>query len=176
MKTDILIVGSGVSGLYCALKLPRDKKITLICKGKMRECDSYLAQGGICTLRDDSDFDAFFEDTLRAGHYENNKESVRLMIEGSRAVCDDLISYGVRFNRDENGELAYTKEGAHSSPRILYHADITGKEITEGLIRSVLALDNVTVLEDTTLIDIIESDGECVGGVVSCVGEICLYA
>lgn len=168
MKTDILIVGSGVSGLYCALKLPRDKKITLICKGKMRECDSYLAQGGICTLRDDSDFDAFFEDTLRAGHYENNKESVRLMIEGSRAVCDDLLSYGVRFNRDENGALAYTKEGAHSSPRILYHADITGKEITEGLIRSVLALDNVTVLEDTTLIDIIESDGECVGGVVSC--------
>lgn len=172
MKADVLIVGSGVSGLYCALKLPRDKKIVLICKGKMRECDSYLAQGGICTLRDNSDFDAFFEDTMRAGHYENNKESVKLMIEGAGAVTNDLISYGVRFNRDESGNLAYTKEGAHSSPRILYHADVTGKEITEKLIEAVLSLDNVKVFEDTTLIDIIEHEGKCVGGVVSSKGGV----
>lgn len=165
MKTDILIVGSGCAGLYCAMKLPRDKKITVITKGALRECDSYLAQGGICVLRDEDDFEPFFEDTMRAGHYQNDKTSVSLMINGSRAVIDDLISYGVEFTRNGDRELLYTKEGAHSNSRILYYRDITGKAITEGLINAVSALDNVTVLEHTTLLDIIE-DGECHGAII----------
>ena len=68
MKTDILIVGSGCSGLYCALMLPRDKKITIITKADAESSDSFLAQGGICMLKDESDYDNYFEDTLRAGH------------------------------------------------------------------------------------------------------------
>ncbi|MBR2296370.1 MAG: L-aspartate oxidase [Clostridia bacterium] len=166
MKTDVLIVGSGCAGLYCALKLPRDKKITIITKGALRDCDSYLAQGGICVLRDEGDYDAFFEDTMRAGHYENDTTSVELMIKNSRAVIDDLISYGVEFAREEDGSLAYTREGAHSNHRILYYQDITGKAITEGLICAVSKLDNVTILEYVTLLDIIERDGECFGGVI----------
>ena len=80
MKTDILIVGSGCSGLYCALNLPREKQITIITKSDVKSSDSYLAQGGICMLKDDSDYDSYFEDTMKAGHYENDRESVSIMI------------------------------------------------------------------------------------------------
>jgi aspartate oxidase len=130
MKTDILIVGSGCSGLYCALNLPREKQITIITKSDVKSSDSYLAQGGICMLKDDSDYDSYFEDTMKAGHYENDRESVSIMIRSSQDVIHDLIGFGVDFAHDENGNLAFTREGAHSDKRILFHEDITGKEIT----------------------------------------------
>ena len=108
MKTDILIVGSGVAGLYCALNLPKDKNIIVVTKNKARRSDSYLAQGGICVLRDEKDYDAFFEDTMKAGHYENNPDSVHIMIHSSREVISDLVSFGVRF--EMNGEkFTYTR-------------------------------------------------------------------
>lgn len=68
-------------------------------------------------MKDENDYDSYFEDTMRAGHYENNKESVDIMIRSSRDVINDLVGYGVRFEK-ENGEFAYTKEGAHSTSRI----------------------------------------------------------
>ena len=105
MKTDILIVGSGCSGLYCALNLPREKQITIITKSDVKSSDSYLAQGGICMLKDDSDYDSYFEDTMKAGHYENDRESVSIMIRSSQDVIHDLIGFGVDFARDENGNL-----------------------------------------------------------------------
>ena len=74
MKTDILIVGSGVAGLYCALNLPAEKRIVIVTKDTASKSDSQLAQGGICVLRDENDYDAFYEDTMRAGHYENNPD------------------------------------------------------------------------------------------------------
>lgn len=95
MKTDILIVGSGCSGLYCALNLPREKQITIITKSDVKSSDSYLAQGGICMLKDDSDYDSYFEDTMKAGHYENDRESVSIMIRSSQDVIHDLIGFGV---------------------------------------------------------------------------------
>ncbi|MBQ8399394.1 MAG: FAD-binding protein, partial [Clostridia bacterium] len=73
MKTDSLIIGCGVAGLYCALNLPKDKNVTVVTKNVAPKSDSYLAQGGICVLRDENDYKAFFDDTLKAGHYENNK-------------------------------------------------------------------------------------------------------
>ena len=76
IKTDVVIVGTGVAGMFSALKLPRDKKIVIITKEDMRSSDSFLAQGGICVLRDENDYDSYFEDTMKAGHYENRKESV----------------------------------------------------------------------------------------------------
>lgn len=166
MKTDILIVGSGCAGLYCALSLPRDKKITIITKSDVESCDSFLAQGGICVLKDAQDYEAFFEDTLRAGHYENDKTSVDIMIRSSRDVINELISYGVDFQKDAKGNLSYTKEGAHSEKRILFHEDITGREITSKLLAAVRKLSNVTILEHTTLLDIIERDNVCYGAVL----------
>ena len=162
MKTDIVIVGTGVSGLYCALNLPRDKKIVMVTKADDDKSDSFLAQGGICVLKDENDYDSYFEDTMRAGHYENNKESVDIMIRSSRDVINDLVGYGVRFEK-ENGEFAYTKEGAHSTSRILFHEDITGKEITSHLLTAVKELDNVTIIENFTMVDIIEENNECFG-------------
>ena len=128
MKTDILIIGSGCSGLYCALQLPADKQITIITKADLESSDSFLAQGGMCMLKSDSDYDSYFEDTMKAGHYENDKKSVDIMIRSSQDVVKDLLSYGVDFKRDEDGALAFTREGAHSTKRILFHEDIICRE------------------------------------------------
>lgn len=162
-KSDVIIVGSGVAGLYCALKLPEDLNITIITKADPEECDSWLAQGGICVLRNEEDYQDYFEDTLRAGHYENDRDSVDIMIRSSTELIEDLVSYGVDFERDENGNLKYTREGAHSAPRILFHQDVTGEEITSTLLRQVRALDNVTIYDHTTMIDIIKKDDHCQG-------------
>ena len=161
IKTDIVIVGTGVAGLYGALNLPEDKKILMITKSDLESSDSFLAQGGICVLHDENDYDSFFEDTMKAGHYENRKESVDIMIRNSRDVINDLLEYGVDFEREANGELAYTREGAHAKPRILYHEDITGQEITSTLLERVKERENITLKEYTTMTDLIVEDGVC---------------
>ena len=114
MKTDVLIAGTGCSGLYCALNLPRDKQILMITKSDLESNDSFLAQGGMCMWKAPEDYDSYFEDTMKAGHYENDKKSVEIMIKSSPDVVKELVSYGVEFERDENGNLLYTREGAHS--------------------------------------------------------------
>ncbi len=162
MKTDIIIVGCGVAGLYCALNLPEDKNITLVTKNIARKSDSFLAQGGICVLRDEEDHEAFFEDTMKAGHYENNPESVEIMIGSSQDVISDLVSFGVQF--EKNGEsFNYTREGAHSRPRILFHEDETGKEITSHLLESVRRRKNITLIENFTMVDLICYNNTCHG-------------
>lgn len=162
MKTDIVIVGCGVAGLYCALNLPKDKNITVVTKNEAPKSDSFLAQGGICVLRDEEDFKPFFEDTMKAGHYENNPDSVEIMIRSSRDVIGDLVSFGVRF--EKNGEsFNYTREGAHSRPRILFHEDETGKEITSHLLESARSRENITLIENFTVVDLICGDNVCNG-------------
>lgn len=163
LTTDIVIAGTGVGGLYCALNLPPDKDIIMITKATAEESDSFLAQGGICMLKNDDDYDSYFEDTMKAGHYENNKESVDIMIRSSRDIISDLIGYGVDFKRDEDGALAFTKEGAHSTPRICFHEDETGKEITSRLLRAVQSRNNIKIIENCRMIDLIETDGRCAG-------------
>lgn len=161
-ETDVVIAGTGVGGLFTALNLPRDTQIVMITKSDLKSSDSFLAQGGICVMRDEEDYDGYFEDTMRAGHYENRKESVDIMLRGSREVIDALVGYGVEFAR-ENGEFLYTREGAHSRPRILFHEDITGEEITSKLLAGVKRCPNITIYEYTTMTDIIEEDGMCRG-------------
>lgn len=162
MKTDILIVGSGVAGLYCALNLPEEKNIMIVTKNKARKSDSFLAQGGICVLRDENDYDAFYEDTMKAGHYENNPDSVHIMIHSSQEVIADLVSFGVRFEKNRE-EFTYTKEGAHSQPRILFHEDETGKEITSHLLEAARSRENITIVENYTMVDLICDNNECRG-------------
>ena len=162
MKTDIVIIGCGVAGLYCALKLPTNKSIVIVTKDKADQSDSFLAQGGICVLHDEQDYDAFYEDTMRAGHYENNPQSVDIMIRSSKAVISDLVDFGVRFKTDGKN-FVYTKEGAHSRPRILFHKDETGKEITSHLLECVKKRSNITLIENYTMVDIICDDDACRG-------------
>lgn len=164
IKTDILIVGSGAAGLYCALKLPKEKQIVIITKEDAESSDSFLAQGGMCVLKSEEDYDSYFEDTMRAGHYENRKESVDIMIRSSQEIVKELMGYGVQFEQ-EDGKLLYTREGGHSTHRIVFHKDVTGKEITSKLLTAVKKCDNVKLLEYTTMIDLLTDGKECSGAV-----------
>ncbi len=162
-KYDVIIVGAGVAGLNCALHLPKDKKILLICKGSAEKSDSYLAQGGICRMQGEEDYESYFADTMRAGHSKNNPAAVECMIKSSPQVIDELISLGVDFARNPDGSLDATREGGHSKNRICFHKDCTGKEITSRLMNSVSALKNVEIVPETTMLDIIADGNECFG-------------
>ncbi len=164
-EADVIIVGCGVAGLYCALNLPEDKRILLITKSSSEMSDSYLAQGGICVLKEEGDYESFILDTLKAGHFENSMAAVEQMVQKSPEVIRDLMSFGVEFEQKE-GKLLYTREGAHSLPRILYHKDITGEEITSKLLARVKEKKNVTVMEHTEMIDLICGGNRCCGIIV----------
>ena len=163
---DVIIVGTGVAGLNCAIHLPKDKKVAVICKGTPDRSDSYLAQGGICRLQGREDFESYFADTMRAGHSENDPVAVECMINSSEEICDELISLGVRFARNADGTLAVTREGGHSRSRVCFHEDCTGKEITERLLERAESLENVTVIPNTTMLDIITDGESCYGLIV----------
>ena len=164
-QTDVVIVGTGAAGLFCALKLPAQYKVLMLTKDEVDQSDSFLAQGGMCMLRGEEDYDSYFEDTMKAGHYENNKASVDVMIRSSNQIAQDLIGYGVDFERDGD-ELAFTREGGHSRPRILFHEDITGKEITSKLLARAQERENITILDHTMMLDIICGEDGCEGLVI----------
>ena len=164
---DVLIVGSGAAGLYCALNLPENYDVLIITKDEADNSDSFLAQGGMCMLRGEEDYDNYFEDTMKAGHFENDERTVEVMIRSSNSIVRDLIRYGVQFEHDSKGNLAFTKEGAHSNARIVFHEDITGKEITSTLYARVKERSNIKILEHTTMLDVIAKDNICYG-VVAC--------
>lgn len=164
---DVVIVGTGAAGLFCALNFPENKRICIITKSAADESDSFLAQGGICMLRGEEDYEDYFEDTMRAGHYENNEKTVDLMIRSSNSVIRDLLRMGVRFEREDDGSLAFTKEGAHSQPRILFHEDVTGREITSTLLERAKEKENIEIYEYVTMLDIICDNNVCGGLVVA---------
>lgn len=166
-KYDVVIVGTGVAGLFAALSIAPQYKILMISKDMIENSDSYLAQGGICTLKEPADFDSFLEDTLRAGRYENNTDSVKVMIENSPKIMDRLVEYGVLFDQNKDGTYEYTREGAHSTYRILHHKDVTGKEITNKLLNNVRNRSNITLREYTKMIDLLIEDNVCHGVVIS---------
>ncbi len=174
IKTDVLIAGTGVAGLCCALNLPADMRVLMLSKAKADESDSFLAQGGICMLRGEEDFAAYFEDTMRAGHYENDPDAVRLMLASSQDMISELVENGVQFARDGEGNFRFTREGGHSRPRILFHDDVTGREITSKLLARVRERKNVRILEQAELVDLICTRGRggvCGGGVVRSVAD-----
>ncbi len=163
---DVIVVGTGVAGLYTCLNLAKEKKILLLTKDEVLNCDSYLAQGGICTLLDEKDYKPYFEDTLKAGRFENDLIAVHDMLVQSKTIISDLILKGVDFDKNIDGSLNYTREGGHSTFRILHHQDITGKEITSKLYGRVKELDNVTIKEFALVMDILEQDNSCCGVIV----------
>jgi L-aspartate oxidase len=170
-KYDVLIIGTGIAGLYTACNLKEDIKILIITKNKLRDCNSYLAQGGISTLRDIEDKEVFIEDTLRAGNYKNKLKAVAQIVENSTDNINRLLSLGVDFDKDFH-ELNYTREGGHSKFRIVHSKDETGKEVIEKLVNYVFSKENITILEEATLLDIIQYKNRCIGGIIEHRNEI----
>jgi len=167
-RFDVIIAGAGAAGLYCALLLDPGLDILLLSKTRLRECNSYLAQGGITTVPQE-DKPSFVRDTLLAGQEENDPAAVELLAEKAPETLERLIAFGMPFSR-ENGQIAYAKEGAHSRRRIAYAKDETGKFLMETLLAQLSARKNITVWEQCALIDILRQpeDGEpaCLGALV----------
>ncbi len=170
-ETDVLIAGSGVAGLYCALHIRNDLKVLVLSKSDLTETDTYLAQGGISTALNEEDIPLFVEDTLKAGDYENNTEAVSVLAKESIENIMELIRYGLQLDKHNSG-LSYTREGAHSVNRIVHQKDETGKAVAETLIEEASRRGNIELWEHTTMVDILKEGGRCVGGVLMKDGEI----
>ncbi|QVK19424.1 L-aspartate oxidase [Mycoplasmatota bacterium] len=163
---DLIVIGSGLAGIYTALNVTSEKKVLLISKDEIRISNSSLAQGGIAgeIQNDDIAYQKHIEDTLLAGAYLNNRDALETLVYESSHNLNKLIHYGVNFDRDDEGNLLLTREGGHSERRILHAGgDATGKEIINALISLVLHKDNITVLENTMAIDLIIDNNTCLG-------------
>lgn len=163
---DIVIIGSGVSGLYSALNLRKDLKILVVCKDKITITNTYLAQGGISVAKDKNDIQLFIEDTLKAGQYKNDIKAVRVLAEESADNINELINLGLNFDIDNNGNIDFTREGAHSVNRIVHTKDNTGESVEKTLIDNIKKRTNIKVYENTYFADLIEKNNVCSGVVL----------
>ncbi|PJI07305.1 MULTISPECIES: L-aspartate oxidase [Clostridium] len=163
LYTDVLVIGTGVAGLYSSLSLNRDIKVTLLTKSTVSECNTYLAQGGISTALNTEDEPLFVEDTLKAGQYRNIKESVEILASESRENIRELINIGMNFDKNKDGSLNYTREGAHSVNRIVHSTDETGKVVFETLLNEVKKRDNIKIIENIAVFDLISQNNVCFG-------------
>ena len=151
---DVIIAGTGVGGLYTALCLPESLKILVISKRELELCNSALAQGGVAAVYkpvDDDNITLHTNDTLIAGGFKNNPDSVKVLVTEAAQEIQHILDIGVDFDRDENGELNRTLEGGHSRRRIFHHKDSTGAEVTAKIRAAVIKLPNVTVLDNALL-------------------------
>ncbi|MBR1619023.1 L-aspartate oxidase [bacterium] len=169
-KYSAVIVGSGISGLYTALKLEQNcfgSKILLITKSTLGESNSYYAQGGMVAVLKDNNADSVeshIKDTLVAGAGLNDENTVKFISENSDRVVKDLLDFGVQFDRDENGNFKLTKEAAHSVRRILHSGgDATGREMEIALVKAVKENKNIEVRENTAVVDLLVENNVCNG-------------
>ncbi len=148
---SVVIVGSGLAGLYGALNFPEDIDILMLSKKERHQSNSSLAQGGVaCVLDLENDsYDLHIEDTLIAGSRVNDIDAVTQLVEEGPGDVLRTIDYGVEYDRDENGELIKTLEGGHCRRRILHHKDTSGKEMVDKLVLAVEKLPNVTLSDET---------------------------
>lgn len=163
-QCDVLIVGTGVSALYSCLNLSENTKIIMVSKGTVKDCNSYLAQGGISTALNAMDIDSFIEDTLIAGQRVNDINSVTVLAEESKDNILKLDSLGVPFDKTSDNTFEYTREGAHSVNRIVHCKDKTGEIVSTHLFNLVKAKPNVEILENCTLCDLIVENRTAIGG------------
>ncbi|MCT7551482.1 L-aspartate oxidase [Aliarcobacter butzleri] len=130
MIYDYIIVGTGVAGLNAARLIPKDKRVLILCKMSTWNCNTFWAQGGIASAVDESDIPTHIKDTLEAGVNYNDKNAVELLSHKSISTIKNLIHDGMKFDLNNEGKLAYTKEAAHSRNRILHaDGDATGRMI-----------------------------------------------
>lgn len=155
LKTDVLVIGSGIAGLFTALKVSEYADVILITKKNKSESNTNYAQGGIASVMDSTDsFEKHIQDTLIAGAGLCNKKNVEILVHEGPDRIRDLIQLGTEFTR-KDGHLDLAKEGGHSMPRIVHAADLTGQEIERALIENVNSKKNIRVIENTLAIDLI---------------------
>ena len=156
MKTDFLVIGSGSAGLSFALKAAAHGHVTVVTKGELVECNTNYAQGGICSVTYAPDtFEKHIDDTLVCGAGKCDREAVELVVRSAPEAASDLINWGVRFDKTEDGNFDLHREGGHSEHRILHYQDLTGAEIERALIERVRENENITVLEHHFAIDLL---------------------
>lgn len=157
-KYDLVIIGTGIAGLYTALTVDSKYKVMLVTKDKLYESNSNYAQGGIAAALEENDFEKHVMDTLQAGSNYNDAAAVNVVIKEARENIQKLIELGVNFDKHADGTLRRTKEGGHSSSRILHYKDSTGREIIRALTVAAKKRTNIDIWENTFGIDLVMED------------------
>jgi L-aspartate oxidase len=169
INTDIVIVGAGLAGIYTALNIDSSIRVDIIVKEDLHDTNSRLAQGGIAGELEiePKNLEAHINDTLKAGSYLNDELAVRVLVNEASININRLMEYNVKFDRDINGKVLLTKEGGHSTRRILHSGgDSTGKDIMFALKEECMRRENIHIHENTMAIDLISDNNVCYG--VSC--------
>ncbi len=156
IRTDFLVIGSGIAGLSYALKVAEQGSVALVTKRDIAETATNLAQGGIAAVLSIEDsFEAHLQDTMVAGAHLSHEDVVRMVVESGPGAIEDLIAWGVQFSRREDGTYDLTREGGHSARRILHAKDVTGREIERALVEAVCNHPQITVYEHHIAVDLI---------------------
>jgi L-aspartate oxidase len=157
---DVLIVGAGIAGLYAAMNLPKEMNVLVVCKDVPWECNTFYAQGGMVTALNEADVPLHVSDTMKAGAYHNLEEAVEILSRESLETTPDILARGMAFDVNADGELLYTKEGAHSASRILH----AGGDATGRYMHYFMMTQNRHLLQRNTLVyDLLIEDGHCYG-------------
>ena len=160
-KFDFLVIGSGIAGMSYALKVAHKGKVALVCKTTLEEANTYFAQGGIASVTNQlvDNFDKHIEDTMIAGDWISDRAAVEKVVREAPSQIQALIDWGVEFDKNENGEFDLHREGGHSEFRILHHADNTGAEIQQSLIKAVRKHPNITIFDNHFAVFVIHKLG-----------------
>lgn len=157
-KCDHLVVGTGLAGLFYALKVADHAKVIIINKSKIENCNSTWAQGGIAAVMEEPDsFEKHYQDTLNAGAGLNDKDTVRIVVEEGPDRVRDLMKFGVPFDRDDSNNIALGKEAAHSERRILHVQDHTGRDIHQTLLLKAKEHPNIEFFEECCVVNLLTS-------------------
>jgi len=157
---DVLIIGAGLAGLYASLNLPKSLNVLVVCKDVPWECNTFYAQGGMVSTLDSDDIISHINDTIKAGAYHNDKDAVEIMSQNSQSVTDDIISRGMEFDKNSDGNISYTQEAAHSAKRIIHAGgDATGRYMHHFL----MSKNNHQLQRNTLVYDLLIRDGRCYG-------------
>lgn len=178
-KCDVLIVGSGIAGLYAALQLEPSLNVIVLTKDRIEESNSYLAQGGIAAVIDQENdrLEDHINDTIRAGAGICDRQALEVLVEEAAPNITNLQRLGVNFDQ-ENGKLSLTREGGHGRSRILHiDGDATGKGVTDVLIRNAQNRPNIKIIEYSFCIDLLMHNNRCIGVVALEENKLnCYYA
>lgn len=166
LHTDVLIIGTGLSGLFAALNIDPKYQVTLISKTLVSDSNSSLAQGGIAVeYSEDKELrESHVQDTLRAGVYYNDESAVRFLVNNAFQAVKSLVDLGVHFDVSSSGSFLFTKEGGHSTNRILHSGgDATGRNVINDLLFIVRSRENINIIDNTMALDLIKNDNKILG-------------